>query len=476
MLVDLVPIHEAYHSVKEIGLRKEFFVHFGPRTASAGIADDYGADEVVCEELDWLPFYPGYANTVKSSHGSKSDGPPNMEAIPKALVVCSHWIWSFIKHSKWLENPSNVNAAKFLSKGDELPQTKAREPVEKSKSNRNVLKEDIDSFDQALENVEEALVRLENLLHELHVCRSSSEKEQLKAACSELERNRKLKKEAEFLEASFRAKAESLQQLMATNLSLQNNEQTRSAKGKSKSRGLWNFPVPPLAKKPERENESIERRDKSHVDIADLDLNEFHRFEVLRSELMELEKRVQKRTHLSENEEVSLNHMLFVHHKDWKWFLGSTGFGSNFFPFILLIIQEIKVHGGQVSGTALVTVPKNENLIEKSLDKLKSTSTLLAIDTVAAMGLMRRAIIDDELTEKEKRALKRTLADLASVVPIGVLMLLPVTAVGHAAMLAAIQRYVLGLEWLDLLRKLQKMKETEAGDAKLGQNIEELTS
>ncbi|KAL9267791.1 hypothetical protein AKJ16_DCAP25552 [Drosera capensis] len=580
MLVDLVPIREAYHFVKEISLRKEFLVHFGPRAASAGTADDYVADEVifwvdlvqnqlqramdrekiwsrvttsesievlerdlaifgffialgrstqsflaangfdkieepvegfiryliggivlhypqlseissyqlyvevVCEELDWLPFYPGYANTMKSSHGSKSDAPPNIEAIPKALDVCSHWIWSFIKHSKWLKTPSNVKAAKFLSNGhqrlrdcmkqlgslkDELSKSKALEPFEKSKSKRNVLEEDIDSFDQALENVEEALVRLENLLQELHVCRSSSEKEQLKAACSELERIRKLKKEAEFLEASFRAKAESLQQEADGNQSLSsNNEQTRSAKGKygsspgviqennerSKSRGLWSFLVRPLAEKPERENESIERWDKSNVDVADLDLNEFRRFEVLRSELMELEKRVQKRADLSENEE------------------------------------EIKVHGGEVSGAALVTIPKNENLIEKSLDKLKSTSTdvwqgtqLLAIDTVAAMGLMRRAIIGDELTEKEKKALKRTLTDLASVVPIGVLMLLPVTAVGHAAMLAAIQRYVPGLipstygqERLDLLRKLQKVKETEAGDAKLDQNIEELTS
>lgn len=42
---------------------------------------------------------------------------------------------------------------------------------------------------------------------------STSGKEQLKAACSDLEKIRKLKKEAEFLEASFRAKAASLQQV-----------------------------------------------------------------------------------------------------------------------------------------------------------------------------------------------------------------------------------------------------------------------
>ena len=52
---------------------------------------------------------------------------------------------------------------------------------------------------------------------------------------------------------------------------------------------------------------------------------------------------------------------------------------------------------------------------------------LLAIDTGAAMGLLERALIRDELTQKEKQALQRTLTDLASVVPIGILMLLPVS-------------------------------------------------
>lgn len=66
---------------------------------------------------------------------------------------------------------------------------------------------------QAMESVEEALLRLEELLQELHVSSSISGKEHLKAACTDLERIRRLKKEAEFLEASFRAKADSLQQV-----------------------------------------------------------------------------------------------------------------------------------------------------------------------------------------------------------------------------------------------------------------------
>lgn len=53
---------------------------------------------------------------------------------------------------------------------------------------------------------------------------------------------------------------------------------------------------------------------------------------------------------------------------------------------------------------------------------------LLAIDAAAAVGLVKRTMMGDELTEKEKKALKRTLTDMASVIPIGFLMLLPVSS------------------------------------------------
>lgn len=73
----------------------------------------------MCEELDWLPFYPGIGATFKRTvgHKKKEESPPNPEAIPIALDVCSYWITSFIKYSKWLESPSHVKAARFLSTG-----------------------------------------------------------------------------------------------------------------------------------------------------------------------------------------------------------------------------------------------------------------------------------------------------------------------------------------------------------------------
>ncbi|XP_038697592.1 uncharacterized protein LOC119995225 isoform X2 [Tripterygium wilfordii] len=531
LLVDLIPISKAYHSINDIGLRRKFLDHFGSRAAACRVQSDCNSEEVnfwvdlvqnqlqrvidreriwsrlttsesievlerdlaifgffialgrstksflvangyddlndpiegfvrfliggsilyypqlssissyqlyvevVCEELNWLPFYPGGASTSKQSHGhrSKLDGPPNPEAIPQVLDVCSHWIQSVIKYSKWLESPSNVKAAKFLSRGhkklmeckeefgisrNEMIESNENDTVERSGSVTYPPSEkEPESFDRALESVEEALIRLENLLQELHVSSSNSGKKQLKAACCDLEKIRKLKKQAEFLEASFRAKADFLQQ----------------------------------------GNEFIEQTI-SIQDTVVSDSDEIRRFEVLRNELMELEKRVQRSTGQSENEEDTYG-------KDD---------GINY-------LDDANTH--------LAQFQKKENIIEKSFEKLKEASTdvlqgtqLLAIDVAAATGLLRRVLIGDELTEKEKKALRRTLTDLASIVPIGFLMLLPVTAVGHAAMLAAIQRYVpalipstYGSERLDLLRQLEKLKEMEASEVDSVENEDKLS-
>ncbi|XP_010543812.1 PREDICTED: uncharacterized protein LOC104816603 isoform X2 [Tarenaya hassleriana] len=339
-LVDFVAIPQAYHSLKSIGLRREFLVHFGPRAAACRVKNDRTSDEVifwvdlvqkqlqraidrekiwsrlttsesievlerdlaifgffialgrstqsflaangfdplenpmedivryliggsvlyypqlsaissyqlyvevVCEELEWIPFYPNTTSTqqLKQSHGHKSrpEGPPNYKAIPQVLDVCSYWLQSFIKYSKWLENPSNVKAAKFLSKGhSKLIQCMEELGISKMtgaeasfiEGNASSTNKD-NSFDKALESVDEALIRLESLLQQLHVSSSCSGKEQIKAACSDLEKIRKLKKEAEFLEASFRAKAAFLQQEDGESDSQQSSEDQQYSKGK----------------------------------------------------------------------------------------------------------------------------------------------------------------------------------------------------------------------------------------------------
>lgn len=552
MLVEFVPIHKAYKSIKEIGLRREFLVHFGPRAAACRVKDDQGTEEVlfwvslvqrqlqkaidreriwsrlttcesievldkdlaifgffialarrtqsflsannfeevpkpiegliryliggsvlyypqlssissyqlyvevVCEELDWLPFYPGDMDTQKGSHGHKSkQGPPNDEAVPVVLDVCSHWVQSFIKYSKWLENPSNVKAARFLSRGHNILQDSMEElgipkKLITESSTKNAfgitrsggyapLKKQLDSFDKALESVDDALIRLEELLQELHVSSSSSGKEHLKAACSDLEKIRKLKKEAEFLEASFRAKADSLQQ--GNDDGSMNKRQSGSDIdmdiSSSKPDALWSL----LLRRPNTTTDIQSETPYKNDDTSVLESNEIQRFELLRNELMELEMRVERSAKQSENEEE----------------IKMTNYSKN------------------PQGVQLLKTQEKDNIIGRSINKLKGSTTdvlqgtqLLAIDVAAATGLLRRVLIGDELTDKEKQALKRTLTDLAAVIPIGFLMLLPVTAVGHAAMLAAIQRYVpslipstYGQERLDLLRQLEKVKEME---------------
>ncbi|KAK4582744.1 hypothetical protein RGQ29_025785 [Quercus rubra] len=573
MLVDFIPIRKAYHSMKDIGLHREFLVHFGPRAAACRVSNDWGSEEVifwvnlvqkqlqraidrekiwsrlttsesievlekdlailgffialgrstksflsangfdvmndpiegfvryliggsvlyypqlssissyqlyvevVCEELDWLPFYPGNFGTQKQlhSHKSKRDGPPNAEAIPQVIDVCSHWMQSFIKYSEWLENPSNVKAAKFLSRGhNKLMECKdelriSKNDMVESKSKNSVegigfktnfpLEKSLDSFDKALESVEEALVRLEKLLQELHVSSSGSGKEHLKAACSDLEKMRKLKKEAEFLEASFRAKAASLRQGDGDSHSQSSiSGQQQYLKGKNSknanvvsdrsnrilNKPMWSFFMRPPDKKPGpesimdgSENECLEQTT-SNIDNAGSESNEIHRFELLRTELRELEKRVQRSANQSENEE-EFN-----------------------------VTDDDDNNQCDVRGSQLVQVQKKESIIEKSLVKLKETSTdvlqgtqLLAIDVAASMGLLRRALVGDELTEKEKKVFKRTMTDLASVVPIGVLMLLPIPS-------------TYGPERLDLLRQLDKVKEMETSEDNPNENGEEL--
>uniref|UniRef100_A0A2C9VET3 LETM1-like protein n=2 Tax=Manihot esculenta TaxID=3983 RepID=A0A2C9VET3_MANES len=478
MLVDLVPIRQAYHYIRDIGLHREFLVHFGPRAAACRVKNDCSSEEVifwvnliekqlqqaidreriwsrlttsesievlekdlaifgffialgrtsrsflsangfdviddpiegfiryliggsvlyypqlssissyqlyvevVCEELDWLPFYPGNFSNPKPvhGHGKKRQGPPNAEAIPHVLDVCSYWMQSFIKYSKWLENPSHVKAARFLSRGH----NKLMECVEEmgiarkmTESNNNVadrtgsgifspIAKEMDSFDKALESVEESMIRLEKLLQELHVSSANSGKEQLKAACSDLEKIRKLKKEAEFLEASFRAKAASLQGDDESNSPSSVSEQQAYLKGKrrniakmrldrtnSKSRGVWNFFVRFQTKKSDPDLTVTDGSGDEHIGqntsnagVTESESNDILRFELLRNELIELEKRVQRSTDQSENEEDSKE------------------------------TDDTANYHDDAGSAQLVQVQKKENVIAKSLDKLKETSTV----------------------------------------------------------------------------------------------------
>ncbi|RDX75516.1 hypothetical protein CR513_44590, partial [Mucuna pruriens] len=452
--------------------------------------------EVVCEELDWLPFYPEIISTTKQlhMHKNKQEGPPNAEAVSQVLDVCSHWMQSFINYSTWLESPSNVKAAKFLLIGhkklvecikelgiikDKTSKVNTKETVERQRSIVPSTAEVSDSFDEALKSVEEAMLRLENLLQELYVSSASSGKEHLKAVCSVLEKIRKLKKEAEFLEASFKAKAYSLQQGVnvgqshtavgekqeyikrknRTNATV-NRSESESERYVGKPRKLWSDFVRVVTREPNLDSdvgasENCIELSTPNEGIMVPESSEINRFEHLRNELIVLERQVQRSAYVSQKDED----------------LAIMNKGARYSDGVVQMVQ----------------VQKKGNIIRKYLGKLKETgiviwrgTQLLAIDAAAAMGFLRRALIGDKLTEKEKKTLKRTLTDMASVVPISVLMLLPVTAVGHAAMLAAIKKYVPALipssyapERLDLLRQLEKMKQMTIDDVEFDEEENE---
>lgn len=52
VLIEFIPIRQAYHSIKAIGLRREFLVHFGPQAAACRIKNERGTEEVVF----WVGF------------------------------------------------------------------------------------------------------------------------------------------------------------------------------------------------------------------------------------------------------------------------------------------------------------------------------------------------------------------------------------------------------------------------------------
>lgn len=67
---------------------------------------------------------------------------------------------------------------------------------------------------------------------------------------------------------------------------------------------------------------------------------------------------------------------------------------------------------------------------------------LLFIDVGDVIGLLVKQLHGKKITNREKRKIKRTLNDMVTLVPVTILMLIPVSAVGHAAILAAINKYV----------------------------------
>ncbi|CAI7814664.1 unnamed protein product [Closterium sp. NIES-54] len=128
--------------------------------------------------------------------------------------------------------------------------------------------------------------------------------------------------------------------------------------------------------------------------------------------------------------------------------------------------------GSDVTSRAGEGERQEKSVIDQSLEHIREGGAdawrgtqLLSTDVAVAMKMLQRAALGQPLTDREAKVLKRTLTDVASVIPIGVLMLIPMTPVGHAAVLAAIQRYAPHLfpssyneDRLDAARRLEQVR------------------
>ncbi|CAM6027488.1 unnamed protein product [Sphagnum balticum] len=428
--------------------------------------------EVVCEEMEWLPFYPGSPQTgAHEEHDNvkaRISKAEKQAAIAVALQVCSMWVDSFVRHSSWVQQPQGIRSSTFLQKRSafvplRLSHSEVDRPngvlvntSEKLVSDTLGLQEmerQLKLFDKELQSVEFAMKKLESLVKESETSGVACGREKLSAACSDLEKIRSLKREVEALEAALKSKAGLKERLVL-------KQQVRCSCG-------WFFWYTNrkslIVQSPLSLNGLLKQENRVYDDkAAKLALEEAaavsqeaEAFELLRRELAELESRVrQSAGRANADMPMSEDEWVGTLDKEVASSSLSTGLEDDF---------DTELAGAY------------GDIFSKSIEKLKDASTdawrgtkLLGTDVGAAMVLLRRAILGQELTDREQKMLRRTLTDLASVIPIGFLMLLPVTAVGHAAILAAIQKYVpalipsaYGPKRLDVLRRLEQVQHLE---------------
>lgn len=117
--------------------------------------------------------------------------------------------------------------------------------------------------------------------------------------------------------------------------------------------------------------------------------------------------------------------------------------------------------------------PQRESFIKRYSIKLASTSAdiwmgtvLLFIDIMVALELLVRQVHGFKASGNQRKRLNRTMTDIIVLIPVTILMLLPVTAVGHAAILAAIKKYMPFLipssyssERLDVVKQIKQTRE-----------------
>ncbi|XP_044485257.1 uncharacterized protein LOC123210833 isoform X2 [Mangifera indica] len=110
-----------------------------------------------------------------------------------------------------------------------------------------------------------------------------------------------------------------------------------------------------------------------------------------------------------------------------------------------------------------------ESLIQKySIKDVWLGTQLLLFDISMSLELLLKRLCGYKVTMRERKKLKRTLNDIVTLIPITIIMLLPVSAVGQAAMLAAINKYMPSMipspyssERLNVVKQLERIKKME---------------
>ncbi|KAG8379984.1 hypothetical protein BUALT_Bualt07G0146500 [Buddleja alternifolia] len=123
--------------------------------------------------------------------------------------------------------------------------------------------------------------------------------------------------------------------------------------------------------------------------------------------------------------------------------------------------------------------PVQQNFLRKSTMKLVAASVLLFVDISHMLTLLVKKLCGHKITKRERTKMQRTVADIGTLIPVTILMLLPVSAVGHAVMFAAIKKYMPFLipspysdERINLVKQLKRTKKLEVQRI----NIEDSTS
>ncbi|RZC90486.1 hypothetical protein C5167_029619 [Papaver somniferum] len=109
------------------------------------------------------------------------------------------------------------------------------------------------------------------------------------------------------------------------------------------------------------------------------------------------------------------------------------------------------------------------NIVAQTIKDIMKGTQLLFMDISMSFGLLFKCIYSGHnLTELQTKKLSQTIADFGAVIPITILMLIPVSVVGHAAILTAIKKYIPSLipspyssERLGMVKQLNRIKKME---------------